>query len=67
MTSGRSLAQTVAESLEGAKLGATRDGEGDYRFLCTGDVETFRELGSRFLLMPIEQVEQVAFPLAEAA
>ena len=67
VTSGRSLARTVAESLERAQLGATRGGEGDYRFLCTGDVEAFRELGSRFLQMPIEGVEQVVFPLAEAA
>ena len=67
ITSGRSLAVTVAELLEQARLGATRRGEGDYRFLCTGDVEAFREVGSRFLQMPIEQIEQVAFPLAEAA
>jgi glutamate racemase len=67
VTSGRSLARTVAESLERSQLGATRGGEGDYRFLCTGDVEAFRELGSRFLQMPIEGVEQVVFPLAEAA
>jgi glutamate racemase len=67
VTSGRSLARTVARSLEQADLGAGRDSEGVYRFLCTGDVERFRELGSRFLQMPIEQIEQVALPLAEAA
>ena len=42
---------------------ARRTGEGDYRFLCTGDVEAFREVGSRFLQMPIEQIEHVEFPL----
>jgi glutamate racemase len=67
ITSGRSLALTVAHSLEAARLGALRGGEGDYRFLCTGDVEAFREVGSRFLQMPIEQIEHVAFPLARAA
>jgi len=67
ITSGRSLALTVARSLEAARLGALRSGEGDYRFLCTGDVEAFREVGSRFLQMPIEQIEHVAFPLARAA
>ncbi len=67
VTSGRSLAQTVAASLEHAQLGATRTGEGDYRFLCTGDLGAFREVGSRFLQMPIEQIEHIALPLAEAA
>jgi len=67
ITSGRSLALTVAASLEAAQLGALRRGEGDYRFLCTGDVEAFREVGSRFLQMPIEHIEHVALPLAEAA
>ena len=33
--------------------------EGDYRFLCTGDVEAFREQGTRFLQMPLGAVEQV--------
>ena len=67
ITSGRSLAISVARALEDADLCAPRKSEGDYRFLCTGDAEAFRELGSRFLQMPIEHVEHVAFPLAEAA
>jgi len=67
ITSGRSLAISVARSLDGSGLRAGRGSEGDYRFLCTGDAEAFRELGSRFLQMPIEHVEHVAFPLAEAA
>ncbi|HEY4451100.1 MAG TPA: aspartate/glutamate racemase family protein, partial [Solirubrobacteraceae bacterium] len=67
VTSGRSLARTVARSLANAGLGAARTGEGDYRFLCTGDAEAFRELGSRFLQMPIEAVERVAVGVAEAA
>ena len=33
-------------------------GEGDYRFLCTGDAEAFRALGTRFLQMPLGEVEQ---------
>jgi glutamate racemase len=67
VTSGRSLAVTVRRLLEHSQLGAMRRGEGDYRFMCTGDVEAFREVGSRFLQMPIEQIEPVGFPLAEAA
>jgi glutamate racemase len=67
VTSGRSLAIAVRQLLERSRLGARRVGEGDYRFLCTGDVEAFGELGSRFLQMPIERVERVTLPLAEAA
>jgi glutamate racemase len=67
ITSGRALASSVARALEDSGLGAARLQEGEYRFLCTGDVETFRALGSRFLQMPIEQIEHVQLPLAEAA
>jgi glutamate racemase len=67
VTSGRSLALSVARSLDDAGLGAARSAEGEYRFLCTGDAEAFRTIGSRFLQMPIEHVEQVELPLAEAA
>ena len=33
--------------------------EGEYRFLCTGDVDAFRELGTRFLQMPLGEIEHV--------
>ena len=43
-------------------------GEGDYRFLCTGDVEAFRALGTRFLQMPLGEVEHVELaPLTRRA
>jgi glutamate racemase len=34
--------------------------EGDYAFLCTGDVDAFRVLGTRFLQMPLGAVDRVA-------
>jgi glutamate racemase len=34
--------------------------EGDYAFLCTGDVDAFRALGTRFLQMPLGAVDRVA-------
>ena len=40
--------------------------QGDYRFLCTGDVDAFRELGTRFLQMPMTAVEQVRLEAVEA-
>ena len=33
--------------------------EGTYSFLCSGDVDSFRELGTRFLQMPLGDVEHV--------
>lgn len=39
--------------------------EGRYSFLCTGDVEAFRALGTRFLQLPLSDVEPVALPTGE--
>ncbi len=67
VSSGRALALSVAASLELAGLSSEATGEGDYRFLCTGDVEAFRTVGSRFLQLPIEQIEHVELRSAVAA
>jgi glutamate racemase len=67
VSSGRSLALSVAASLDRAELGSEQTGEGTYRFLCTGDAEAFRQVGSRFLQLPIEQIEQVEVPAAVPA
>ncbi|MBV9685034.1 MAG: glutamate racemase [Solirubrobacterales bacterium] len=61
----------VARSVERAL--ASRDGlnpkraEGAYRFLCTGDVESFRALGTRFLQMPLGEVAHVELGARAAA
>ena len=47
---------------DGAGLSRTGNEEGTYRFLCTGDAETFRDLGTRFLQMPLGDVERVDLP-----
>ena len=48
------------EHVLGARgLGNPRDGEGDYRFLATGDTAEFRAQGSRFLQLPVGEVEHV--------
>jgi glutamate racemase len=67
ISSGRSLARSVAELLARADLVNPGREEGTYRFLCTGDVDEFREVGSRFLQLPIERIEHVVLPLAVAA
>jgi glutamate racemase len=67
ISSGRALALSVAGSLELARLSSEASGEGEYRFLCTGDVEAFRAVGSRFLQLPIEQIEHVELGAVVAA
>ena len=60
VTAGHAIAATAQRLLESAGLESRNDGEGDYRFLCTGDATAFRELGTRFLQMPLGEVEEVA-------
>ncbi|MEO8092045.1 MAG: glutamate racemase [bacterium] len=62
VTAGHALAATAQRVLESQGLEAADDREGAYRFLCTGDVESFRELGTRFLQMPLGEVEHVDLP-----
>ncbi len=59
VTAGHAVAATAQRTLEAADLETAESGEGRYRFLCTGDVEAFRELGTRFLQMPLGEVEHV--------
>jgi glutamate racemase len=67
VASGTPVALQV-EHVLGARGLATREtGEGDYRFLCTGDVDAFRALGTRFLQMPLGPVERVALRTEAAA
>jgi glutamate racemase len=46
----------------GDELRKTGNEEGYYRFLCTGDPDSFRELGTRFLQMPLGEIERVELP-----
>jgi glutamate racemase len=62
ITAGHAIAAAAQRTLEGSGLDTTRSGEGSYRFLCTGDVASFRELGTRFLQMPLGEVERVEVP-----
>ncbi len=59
VTAGHAIAAGAQRLLEAAGLESERRGEGDYRFLCTGDAESFRELGTRFLQMPLGEVEAI--------
>jgi glutamate racemase len=59
VTAGHAVAAKVQRTLESRGLESPSEGEGTYRFLCTGDVDAFRELGTRFLQMPLGEVELV--------
>jgi glutamate racemase len=60
VTSGAGVARSVERALAARELLNERSDEGAYRFRCTGDVEAFRQLGTRFLQMPLGEVVHVA-------
>ncbi len=59
ITSGGALARQVEHALRSRDLSATRTGEGEYRFLTTGDVDAFSAQATRFLQMPLGEVRHV--------
>lgn len=59
VTSGAALARQVEHALSSRGLASDRRGPGEYAFLCTGDPEAFRAIGTRFLQMPLTDVERV--------
>jgi len=59
VSSGEGVARSVERTLERRGLLSARPVEGEYRFHTTGDVEAFRTLGTRFLQMPLGEVERV--------
>lgn len=63
ISSATATAVAVEHALTAAGLENQRVGEGDYGFLCTGEIEPFRELGSRFLQLPLEDVSRVELPV----
>jgi glutamate racemase len=62
VTAGHAIAATIERHLAAAGLAKSGNEEGTYRFLCTDDPESFRELGTRFLQMPLGQIERVDLP-----
>ena len=61
VTGGHAVAAAVQRTLEGTGLAREPGEEGSYDFLCTGDVEAFRAVGTRFLQMPLGRVERIDF------
>jgi glutamate racemase len=65
--SAEEVAREVAETLARKAVENDSRREGAYRFLTTGEPDAFRELGKRFLQLPIDAVEHVALAQLEAA
>jgi glutamate racemase len=59
VSGGHAVAAAVQRTLEGSGLAREPRGEGSYEFLCTGDCDAFHAIGTRFLQMPLGEVEQV--------
>jgi len=65
--SAEETAREVAETLSRKGIENAESREGSARFLTTGDPEQFREMGRRFLQLPIAEVERVELAALEAA
>ena len=59
VTAGHAVAATVERLLSRNGLATEHRSEGEYGFVCTGDPDAFRELGTRFLQLPLGEVELV--------
>jgi glutamate racemase len=63
VSGGHAVAAAVQRTLVSAGLERRQtDDEGTYRFLCTGEADSFRELGTRFLQMPLGEVGRIEVP-----
>jgi glutamate racemase len=59
VTAGHAIAATAQRVLEERGISTNGAREGSYSFICTGDPAAFRELGTRFLQLPLGEVELV--------
>jgi glutamate racemase len=64
--SAEETAREVAETLARKGIENAQEREGSYRFLTTGEPALFRELGERFLQLPLGDIEQVSIADLEA-
>jgi glutamate racemase len=59
VSGGHAVAAAVQRTLEASSLSRPNGREGSYEFLCSGDADAFRAVGTRFLQMPLGEVERV--------
>ncbi len=60
------IAREVGDMLDRQGIARGDDREGEYGFSCTGDPETFRAVGARFLQMPLGEVRRISVAELEA-
>ena len=66
VSAGQAIADEVARELRAAGIEREAERRGSYRFMCSGDPETFRRVGVRFLQMPLGDVRRVPVAAAPA-
>ncbi|MBA2506113.1 MAG: glutamate racemase [Thermoleophilaceae bacterium] len=66
ITSGQAIADEVGEALAEAGIEREERRRGEYRFMCSGDAESFRAVGTRFLQLPLGEVRHVEVEAATA-
>jgi glutamate racemase len=59
INSAEETAREVGEIMVRKSIGNTEEREGEYRFYASGGPEEFREVGARFLQLPIRGVSQI--------
>src|SRR4051794_38925942 len=59
VSSGQAIADDVEAALTAGGLDNDPERRGQYRFLCSGDPESFRRTGTRFLQLPLGEVRHV--------
>jgi glutamate racemase len=57
--SAEEIAREVGEILARKGIGNSQGREGDYQFLASGDLVEFKEVGARFLQLPIREVSGI--------
>ncbi len=62
VSAGHAIAATAQRVLSDAGLESPNSEEGAYSFICTADPDGFLQLGTRFLQMPLDDVELVELP-----
>jgi glutamate racemase len=66
VTSGAGVARSVERALTARGLLNPQSGEGSYGFRCTGEVGAFAALATRFLQMPLGEVQHVELGAPDA-
>jgi len=59
VSSGQAIADAVEDALREQDIENDEQRRGSYRFMCSGDPEAFRAVGTRFLQMPLGNVVHV--------